>query len=743
MTSSTGWATARVQVPYHEGVNMLTASASLFLFGSKWCFSRRMTGIRLLMLVGLAITILLFMGVVQTAQAEYKLYSYSNRDPNNSYNNEPGAYGWDPECQQCECTRDQTAWNNTNTTHRLFCSGFKFLDLTNFTLREGEVITYVGFNVHGRFTGDPGGRFIYRIKWLEDILANIDPNNSFNSNDVCAWRVPEAYRDISNLRNWMANPSDPFGGLEIGVRRMDNATTIKINSVRLNIRTAELEYFEPGYFDPFVGDPMVDTLELEGWGDDPISGFVSWSQSNPAFSILSGGGAFTLAPGQVRNVVIQFHSQDTAYHTGRLSLGVRNLEVLVEGQAEEPALEISDGGVHSFGEVLVGTSVDHSFELQNIEGGLVSGNIVMGDCQSEAYSIISGGGPFSLAFGQVRSVTIRFAPPAEDYYFCSIDIGNEWMDTLDLDGDGVSTLPCHVAPTSHDFQSVYVGTSESRSFTITHDGTNGILEGSVEMDPEWSDPEAFVITNGGGAYTIGPGQNHEFVVAFSPPAVDFYLASVLTGCEEVFVEGVGMPAVTALPEEIDFGTVPINTSVERSFSITNISNTVHTGQAVLPDSCVVFNIVEGAGPYQLQPDETHIITVSFQPTSEDWYDCEVEVGSEWPVWLYGLGSHDTSPVGQEIRPTVVSLAPPRPNPSSGMATIAFDLPLDQDARIDLYDARGRHVKTLTSGQFAAGQHQARWDGRDRSGRRMSAGVYFVRMVTGGQSYFTKVLRVGH
>ena len=53
------------------------------------------------------------------------------------------------------------------------------------------------------------------------------------------------------------------------------------------------------------------------------------------------------------------------------------------------------------------------------------------------------------------------------------------------------------------------------------------------------------------------------------------------------------------------------------------------------------------------------------------------------------------------------------------------------ARLAIFDARGRLVRTLLDGGLAAGDHVVAWDGRDDSGRAAPSGVYFSRLASGG------------
>ncbi len=67
----------------------------------------------------------------------------------------------------------------------------------------------------------------------------------------------------------------------------------------------------------------------------------------------------------------------------------------------------------------------------------------------------------------------------------------------------------------------------------------------------------------------------------------------------------------------------------------------------------------------------------------------------------------------------------RPNPFRGSTRIEFSRPRSGDARIRIYDAAGRHVRTLEEQAGGAGVRAVAWDGKDDAGRALPAGVYFL------------------
>ena len=60
------------------------------------------------------------------------------------------------------------------------------------------------------------------------------------------------------------------------------------------------------------------------------------------------------------------------------------------------------------------------------------------------------------------------------------------------------------------------------------------------------------------------------------------------------------------------------------------------------------------------------------------------------------------------------------------------MPREGWAAISVHDVGGRLIARLANGPFAAGQQGATWDLRDRDGRSVAPGLYFVRASLGGE-----------
>ena len=72
----------------------------------------------------------------------------------------------------------------------------------------------------------------------------------------------------------------------------------------------------------------------------------------------------------------------------------------------------------------------------------------------------------------------------------------------------------------------------------------------------------------------------------------------------------------------------------------------------------------------------------------------------------------------------------RPNPFNPMTEVNFSLARDGQARLDIYDLRGRLVRRLVDGDMAAGVHAVVWNGRDGLGRAQASGVYLALLEVG-------------
>ncbi len=84
------------------------------------------------------------------------------------------------------------------------------------------------------------------------------------------------------------------------------------------------------------------------------------------------------------------------------------------------------------------------------------------------------------------------------------------------------------------------------------------------------------------------------------------------------------------------------------------------------------------------------------------------------------------------------LAQNHPNPFNPATEWDYYLPRSGPAQMGIYDLKGRVVAVLVDETLPAGNHTARWDGRDGGGRESPSGIYFVRLAIHDQQTTRKI-----
>jgi hypothetical protein len=85
------------------------------------------------------------------------------------------------------------------------------------------------------------------------------------------------------------------------------------------------------------------------------------------------------------------------------------------------------------------------------------------------------------------------------------------------------------------------------------------------------------------------------------------------------------------------------------------------------------------------------------------------------------------------RAVTFSLSKNYPNPFNPSTVISFQLPVDSETTLGIYNINGQLVKQVTSGKYASGRHQVVWDGTDDRGMRVASGVYLYVLKAGDPS----------
>jgi hypothetical protein len=121
-------------------------------------------------------------------------------------------------------------------------------------------------------------------------------------------------------------------------------------------------------------------------------------------------------------------------------------------------------------------------------------------------------------------------------------------------------------------------------------------------------------------------------------------------------------------------------------------------------------LITGANPY-------HYVDEGVEPDITYEYELEAVVNGNAET----LGT-TTATTGADL-PTTYALYQSRPNPATGTATIAFDLPEEAPVTLTVYDISGRKVMILVDETLAAGEHDAEVSA-------LAPGVYVYKLSAG-------------
>ena len=132
-----------------------------------------------------------------------------------------------------------------------------------------------------------------------------------------------------------------------------------------------------------------------------------------------------------------------------------------------------------------------------------------------------------------------------------------------------------------------------------------------------------------------------------------------------------------------------------------------------------------------------------------WYDDDPWGWRDWhlTVTVGDPGTPGSVPIGQSVAsgcidpsgtPEDTNLPVTRallmqntPNPFNPQTTIAFEISEQAAVSLLVFDVSGRLVRVLIDNEIVeGGRHEAVWNGRDDTGRKVATGVYFYRIEAG-------------
>ena len=132
----------------------------------------------------------------------------------------------------------------------------------------------------------------------------------------------------------------------------------------------------------------------------------------------------------------------------------------------------------------------------------------------------------------------------------------------------------------------------------------------------------------------------------------------------------------------------------------------------------------------------HETQTQFESTQAGTYVIRVERSGGLSEGDYRIELSTDAPSGVDDSPILeipddFALMQNFPNPFNPQTSIRFAIPTSGPIKLHVYGLDGRRIRTLAEGYVPSGWHTVIWDGKTDSGRRVSSGLYFLRMEAAG------------
>lgn len=108
-----------------------------------------------------------------------------------------------------------------------------------------------------------------------------------------------------------------------------------------------------------------------------------------------------------------------------------------------------------------------------------------------------------------------------------------------------------------------------------------------------------------------------------------------------------------------------------------------------------------------------------------------------PIIVFSDGNPVSAP--ESVPASEVWFGEAEPNPTAGGSRVAFRLPAAAHVSAQVLDVTGRRIATLADGDFPAGSHSLRWDGRNADGGPAPTGAYIFHARAGEYAVMRTIL----
>jgi hypothetical protein len=276
----------------------------------------------------------------------------------------------------------------------------------------------------------------------------------------------------------------------------------------------------------------VTTLKNVGTGN------VTLSQINLSGSGFSTSGIATpvlVVPGESLTLTVKYSPTTTKATSGDISLvsaqgGIAS--VTVSGTVSQSALTLSPSSIN-FGSAVTGVANTQTVQISN--PGTAPVTITAANISGAGFSASGLPLPMTLSAGKATAFNVQFDPKSAGSSTGSLSLVSDASNppsAIALSGTGVAAgLTLAVNPSNLSFGNVNVGSTASRSVTLTNTGNSNVAISSEALTG------ANFSLSGGSPVTLSPSQSVTLTVQYSPTA-----AAAASGTLAIGSNATGSPA---------------------------------------------------------------------------------------------------------------------------------------------------------------------------------------------------------
>lgn len=328
------------------------------------------------------------------------------------------------------------------------------------------------------------------------------------------------------------------------------------------------------------------TYEISSQGNTTTVNGVSFTPDNGDFQVTDWGGTpppFTISPGDPNRTITVEYVEDPPTASHSVDLVLQTTPCDSDPVQLIAPCDFEHNETYTFADVPIMTSAQETITcaLKNTTAMEISGDAQLAGANADQFTIVAGGGPFTLQPDDCLNLTIQFAPTTDgtktaEVHF-NIDAVCGEAITL-LDGKGITT----------DFPLKNMAWGKRRILTLndstyvienTSQATANILSISLETPGDAN----FSITPPATPATIDAGGKLEFPISFTPQDEGPYQNAIVVEIENVDdpvsaqLSGVGFLPKLTYPKTTNFGVLtPGDVGPYQNLTLENPSETANT-----------------------------------------------------------------------------------------------------------------------------------------------------------------------